>query len=396
MATINMPMRIEKARELAEQHDLGEDVTKALVEAEQLGYSVVDYQLEYGADGSSTLAIGRHEGVMISLTVPFNLGEAYALPGGNPINDFHITVLYLGDLEELTVAQQQQLIGIVTEVARDWKCLEGTLNGLGIFEGEDEDAVYIAAQITSLPELRSVLKGRLDAAEIPYRDDFEFYQPHMTIGSIPKDLTDEQRESILDIPVTSSTVRFSKLTAAIGGAHYNAAFFQDGFYYDGDTSPGSTGDGWLNNSPSAYRPGIFKSLEINKAEQFTLGAWYVPDMVDAHGDWVEKNDLEKTFHDYMADSDRDLRLQHNPEIVAGRIVEGYIQRTALEVDVPDPDTGVLMKHSYPAGTPFLGVIWKDWAWPLVEAGEIRGYSIGGTAEKVSVDLGPDAAAASAA
>jgi hypothetical protein len=35
---------------------------------------------------------------------------------------------------------------------------------------------------------------------------------------------------------------------------------------------------------------------------------------------------------------------------------------------------------------FLGVKWKPWAWELVKGGKIRGYSIGGRAERLFVDL----------
>jgi len=41
---------------------------------------------------------------------------------------------------------------------------------------------------------------------------------------------------------------------------------------------------------------------------------------------------------------------------------------------------------FPADTPFLGVVWEDWAWDLVKAGELRGYSIGGRARRVEADL----------
>jgi hypothetical protein len=50
----------------------------------------------------------------------------------------------------------------------------------------------------------------------------------------------------------------------------------------------------------------------------------------------------------------------------------------------------MMKHTYPAGTPFMGVIWEEWAWPLVKSGELRGLSIGGTAQRIEAAFDPEA------
>jgi hypothetical protein len=41
---------------------------------------------------------------------------------------------------------------------------------------------------------------------------------------------------------------------------------------------------------------------------------------------------------------------------------------------------------FPANTVFMGVIWEPWAWELIKTGKLRGYSIGGKAERVLVDL----------
>jgi len=59
----------------------------------------------------------------------------------------------------------------------------------------------------------------------------------------------------------------------------------------------------------------------------------------------------------------------------------------IETALTVPNEGVT-KYSFPENTPFMGVIWEKWAWELVKAGELRGYSIGGQAQRVEVDL-PD-------
>ena len=37
-------------------------------------------------------------------------------------------------------------------------------------------------------------------------------------------------------------------------------------------------------------------------------------------------------------------------------------------------------------TPFMGVIWETWAWDLIKAGQLRGYSIGGKARRIEADI----------
>ena len=96
-------------------------------------------------------------------------------------------------------------------------------------------------------------------------------------------------------------------------------------------------------------------------------------------------ELQKAVWDYVRKDDRRIRLQHDREKVAGEFVE--IMSWPYEVEVP-----ILMKDSeekkmtFPADTVFLGVVWEPWAWEMVKAGKLRGYSIGGRAERLLVDL----------
>ena len=69
----------------------------------------------------------------------------------------------------------------------------------------------------------------------------------------------------------------------------------------------------------------------------------------------------------------------------GRSAMPRIVYDALEAELTVPSQGV-SKFTFPADTPFLGVVWEDWAWDLVKSGQLRGYSIGGTAKRVEADL----------
>ena len=136
--------------------------------------------------------------------------------------------------------------------------------------------------------------------------------------------------------------------------------------------------------PDAFND-VAKSIgayEVSKAEgdkRYTLGAMYIPDQLDAHNEWTSSEELQRAVWDYVRTDDRRIRLQHNRDVVAGEWVE--VMSFPYELTVPITTvSGEETTHTYPANTVFLGVIWEEWAWEKVQAGEILGYSIGGRAE----------------
>jgi hypothetical protein len=130
------------------------------------------------------------------------------------------------------------------------------------------------------------------------------------------------------------------------------------------------------------------SYEVSKAEgekKYTLGAMYIPDRLDAHNEWTDAEELQRAVWDYVRSNDRRIRLQHNRDIVAGEWVEVMSFPYELTVPITTP-SGIMVNHTYPANTVFLGVIWEEWAWEKIQRGEILGYSIGGRAERLYVDM----------
>ena len=124
--------------------------------------------------------------------------------------------------------------------------------------------------------------------------------------------------------------------------------------------------------------------ETGNEQRYTLSPWYVPESLDAHGEWTDRDEVQQAFWKYLAQDNRDIRLQHNTDIVAGKWVEGCTFPWELTVPVKHPEGDT--EYTFPAGTPFLGVVWESWAWNLIKEGLIRGLSIGGTAERLESDL----------
>lgn len=125
---------------------------------------------------------------------------------------------------------------------------------------------------------------------------------------------------------------------------------------------------------------VSKALEY----RYTLGPAYVPNREDAHGEWADEETLQKAMWDWVRKGDRTIYLQHSDK-PAGEMVELLTWPFVIEAELNVPNQGVT-KYQFPANTPFLGVIWEPWAFDLVKDGQLRGYSIGGSAKRIEADL----------
>lgn len=119
-------------------------------------------------------------------------------------------------------------------------------------------------------------------------------------------------------------------------------------------------------------------------QRYTLGPWYVPGVEDAHGEFTDDDTLQTALWDWVRKGDRTIYLQHGDK-AAGEMVEILTVPFPVEADLTVPGQGTT-RYQFPANTPFMGVVWEPWAWDLVKAGRLRGYSIGGTARRMVADL----------
>ena len=127
--------------------------------------------------------------------------------------------------------------------------------------------------------------------------------------------------------------------------------------------------------------------KADEEHRFTLGPWYIPNKYDAHGEWTDADELQKALWGYVKTGDRDIRLQHHKEIVAGEWLEALSFPVPVTIGMTkNADT---QQVTYPAGTVFLGVQWRPWAWEMVKKGKIQGFSIGGAAARIDMGMPDD-------
>lgn len=124
----------------------------------------------------------------------------------------------------------------------------------------------------------------------------------------------------------------------------------------------------------------YQAVVKNEEKRYTLGPVYAPGETDAHGETILADELQHAMWDYVRKGDRTVHLQHSDKR-AGEWVEILTWPLSLR-------TTLKMSNNrkedveFPPGTVFMGVIWDEETWPLVKAGKISGYSLGGTAVKV--------------
>jgi len=130
---------------------------------------------------------------------------------------------------------------------------------------------------------------------------------------------------------------------------------------------------------------MLSSGVVKQSEQrYTLGPVYVPGEIDAHGEFTDSETLQLALWNWVRKGDRTIYLQHSDR-PAGEMVEVLTWPFEIQAALSTPGQGVV-KHAFPADTPFMGVVWEPWAWEMVKAGDLRGYSIGGRARRVELDL----------
>lgn len=159
-------------------------------------------------EGSDT----HPEGVMVAFMIDRPTARRLVQPGGEAVDELHLTLAYLGKSSELDSGLIDDLERVCAELAGDSGPLEGEVVGAGRFEAsassDDKDVIYAAVAVPGLKQFRRRLVSQLKRAGAEPSTKFEF-NPHITLAYVDPD---EPGEPELDrIPL-----RFRKLTLSVG------------------------------------------------------------------------------------------------------------------------------------------------------------------------------------
>jgi hypothetical protein len=118
---------------------------------------------------------------------------------------------------------------------------------------------------------------------------------------------------------------------------------------------------------------VFKSVQP-EWKRIVHSVVYAPGDVDAHGDYMHAEDIEKMAHDAMR-SGLYVNHEHGPDAIEADIVESYIAPQDFNLELPSGEP-----YHIPKGAHVMAMhVWGDEPWSKIQKGEYVGYSLEGTA-----------------
>lgn len=279
--------------------------------------------------------------------------NAVHLPGGETPDALHVTLAYIGDLDELPAGAFETASEAVQAIAATTAPIEGTVPGYGMFRGGENDVFWAAVDVPGLAELRQRVCDRLTAMALPSRSEHG-WTPHITLAYL-----EPGTFAYLD-DWEQLALRLDSITLTVS-----------------DDSQRAT---WpLSREPVEPAAPDVQFLKADGARQIVWGIVLEPEIEDAHGDLVSAADVELAAHRFLYQR-CPIALQHvvgAPDSV--RPVESYV--VPVDVTVQTPRGPELVR----AGSWVLAVHIPDSElWALVESEGFTGWSIAGWGKKTPV------------
>jgi len=168
--------------------------------------------------------VQQHTGMMVAFTLDPKTSQQLTIPGGEPPEDMHITLAYLGDTTDF-MGNIDHLVGTIDLFARTMQPLSGRVSGIGRFitDGQDVTPVYASVDMEGLQSFHDELLDVLTSMGYEPASTFT-YNPHITLAYIDSDAP-MPVEDISNVPL-----HFDTLCLAVGDTRH---FFKLG----GDSLP---------------------------------------------------------------------------------------------------------------------------------------------------------------
>ncbi|MDD5417239.1 MAG: 2'-5' RNA ligase family protein, partial [Candidatus Aenigmarchaeota archaeon] len=122
----------------------------------------------------------NHTGAMLAIPVPSDVAGRIALPGGEPVEDLHITLFFFGDAADVAPKGREAIIYTALGASAGCGPFEVVLDGTGLFPNNPERPFFARVHSPGLEELRARIAKAFDEADIDYSRDYE-YRPHCTL-----------------------------------------------------------------------------------------------------------------------------------------------------------------------------------------------------------------------
>ncbi len=385
---------------------VGPDVTKKIPVAVLPDGSIAPGTLAKAA-GNQTAQ--DEASAMIAVFLPADVAKQLAVdhPDAQAAENMHMTVLPV--LADLSEDQMAALHTAVAEFAAQEAPLDAHLAGIGKFLGKPgpgsvakamdptkpseggAHVVFAPVDAPGLTEMRHRLQEHLAAASLDIGDSDHGFTPHVTLGRVPGDSAagDTGPFAMLQEPVPFQVAHL----AVAQGTDRKVYPFHQGIASDTSDVPvakaaGGGGDSGIPSntdsapaSPQAAVPSpasFTRLVPICKADEeqrIVYGMVLIPDLEDAHGDIVSREEIEKAAHEFMAEF-REQGVQHRASALPDiRVVESYIAPTTMVIKSMDGRSTTVPEGTWVMGT-YVG---NDEVWAEVKAGVRTNFSIQGSA-----------------
>lgn len=306
------------------------------------------------------LAKAHSLGLYVACWLDPDAAEEIAIAGGAPPETLHVTLAYLGELEDLATWVPGDAVAAAARAAARTAPLDAVLPGLGVFKGRDSDVLYASVDSPGLTELRERLVDALRSEAIEPVQEHGF-TPHVTLAYLPAG-TMVDVAAWAPVPVALNTL-------SVVSDH-------DGFRVD---LPLLGPEARLPAEPSAED--VVRIAKVDEEKRLVYGVVLEPDVEDKDGDVVSKEDLELAAHRYLYQR-RGIGLQHLAAAPATvRPVESYI--APCDFSYPENPDHVIRKGSWV----LVGHIPDETIWKAVQDDVFTGWSIEGTGVRTPLPEG---------
>jgi 2'-5' RNA ligase len=143
--------------------------------------------------------VQQHTGMMLAFLLDPRIAEQLAIPDGEPASELHITLAYLGDMNDplppgpgglyTPYTMPGPMKRVLTAVTSAAQPLSGKVGGIGRFTTQADDAptpIVATVDVPGLSEFRTELIDAVEQANYFVADDHG-YTPHITLCYIDKD-----------------------------------------------------------------------------------------------------------------------------------------------------------------------------------------------------------------
>ena len=131
--------------------------------------------------------MAEQTGAMIALMIPPAVAEQVKLSmeGALPSAELHVTLAYLGEVQDLPADGRAKALEVVKAVAALFEPVKGQINGSGRFVNTDtgQDAIYLNFDSPELPGIRMKIIDALKQAGMPAEENHGF-SPHITLAYV--------------------------------------------------------------------------------------------------------------------------------------------------------------------------------------------------------------------